>query len=99
MTKLKLNLAHGAGEILTREELKKVLGGTGSGSGSGGGCTCNATANAEQAEYLACTGTCPSISTGNGYSYQQQCRKAYDYEPRGGGSPLMKVVGAHCYCA
>ena len=36
MTKLKLNLAHGAGEILTREELKKVLGGTGSGSGSGG---------------------------------------------------------------
>ncbi len=36
MTKLKLNLAQGAGEILTREELKKVLGGTGSGSGSGG---------------------------------------------------------------
>ena len=36
MTKLKLNLAQGAGEILTREELKKVLGGTeGSGSGSG----------------------------------------------------------------
>ena len=29
MTKLKLNLAQGAGEILTREELKKVLGGNG----------------------------------------------------------------------
>ena len=40
MTKLKLNLAHGAGEILTREELKKVLGGTGSGSGSGGEDPC-----------------------------------------------------------
>ncbi len=38
MTKLKLNLAHEAGEVLTREELKKVLGGTGSGSGSEGGC-------------------------------------------------------------
>ena len=35
MTKLKLNLAHEAGEILTREELKKIVGGTeGSGSGS-----------------------------------------------------------------
>ena len=32
MTKLKLNLAQGAGEILTREELKKVLGGTTYGS-------------------------------------------------------------------
>ena len=38
MTKLKLNLAQGAGEILTREELKKIVGGTeGSGSGSGSG--------------------------------------------------------------
>ena len=27
MTKLKLNLAQGAGEILTREELKKIVGG------------------------------------------------------------------------
>jgi len=36
MTKLKLNLAQGAGEILTREELKKNVGGTeGSGIGSG----------------------------------------------------------------
>ena len=36
MKKLKLNVAElGATEILTREELKKVLGGTGSGSGSG----------------------------------------------------------------
>ena len=36
MTKLKLNLAHQAGEILSREELKKIVGGTeGSGSGSG----------------------------------------------------------------
>ena len=35
MTKLKLNLAHGAGEILTRDELKRVLGGTGSGNGDG----------------------------------------------------------------
>ena len=37
MTKLKLNLAQGAGEILTREELKGVLGGTGSGGGDGSG--------------------------------------------------------------
>ena len=38
MKKLKLNVAElGATEILTREELKKVLGGTGSGSGSGSG--------------------------------------------------------------
>ena len=36
MTKLKLNLAQGAGEILSREELKKVLGGTGSGSDGSG---------------------------------------------------------------
>jgi hypothetical protein len=35
MTKLKLNFAQVAGEILTREELKKVLGGTDAGSGSG----------------------------------------------------------------
>ena len=40
MTKLKLNLAHEAGEILTREELKKIVGGTdGSGSGSTGSCS------------------------------------------------------------
>ncbi len=46
MTKLKLNLAQGAGEILTREELKKVLGGTTGSEGSGSGvvnshtCSC-----------------------------------------------------------
>ena len=34
MNKLKLNLAHKAGEILSREELKKILGGADSGSGS-----------------------------------------------------------------
>ncbi len=45
MTKLKLNLAHGAGEILTREELKKVLGGTGSGSGSGDDIDCPTSQN------------------------------------------------------
>lgn len=51
MTKLKLNLAHGAGEILTREELKKVLGGTGSGSGSGDDIDCPTSQN-------QCSGTC-----------------------------------------
>ena len=40
MTKLKLNLAHEAGEILSREELKKIVGGT-EGSGSGSGSSCN----------------------------------------------------------
>ena len=41
MKKLKLNVAElGATEILTREELKKVLGGAGSGSGSGSGNEC-----------------------------------------------------------
>ena len=36
MKKLNLNVANlGATEILTREELKKVLGGTGTGTGSG----------------------------------------------------------------
>ena len=38
MAKIDLNLlAYGAGEILTREELKGVLGGTGSGGGDGSG--------------------------------------------------------------
>lgn len=37
MTKLKLILAHGAGEILTRDELKKVIGGT-SDNGSSDKC-------------------------------------------------------------
>ena len=46
MNKLKLNLAHEAGEILSREELKKILGGADSGSGSSTPCgsnTCSAT--------------------------------------------------------
>lgn len=44
MKKLKLNVANlGATEILTREELKKVLGGADTGSGSGSEtCTNNA---------------------------------------------------------
>ncbi len=37
MTKLKLNISLGLGEVLTKEELKRVFGGTGSGSGSGSG--------------------------------------------------------------
>ena len=42
MTKLKLNQVQGTGEILSREELKGVLGGMGSDSdsGSGGGSRC-----------------------------------------------------------
>lgn len=36
MKKLKLNIAHFS-EILTREQLKQVVGGSGSGSGSGSG--------------------------------------------------------------
>ena len=98
MTKLKLNLAHQAGEILTREELKKIVGGTeGSGSGS---CTCNGYASGEeQAHSLICAGTCPNVSFGNGSNYQQECRKALDYGPDGTGSPVYKVIGAHCYCA
>ena len=97
MTKLKLNLAQVVGEILTRDELKRIVGGTeGSGSGS---CTCYGTANAEQADSLVCAGTCPSISMGNDNYYQQDCRKAFDYGPDGTGSPVLKVIGAHCYCA
>ncbi len=90
MTKLKLNLAQGVGEILTREELKKVLGGTGGGSGSG---TCSGDALGEDAAAkLICSGTCPSIS-----GYQQKCRKAKRFEHK--GSVLAEVIGAYCYCA
>ncbi len=35
MTKLKLKIQSGLGEVLTKEELKHVFGGSGSGSGSG----------------------------------------------------------------
>ena len=60
MTKLKLNLAHQAGEILSREELKKIVGGTeGSGSGSGSGCTytleCNLITGIKDGSKVECT--------------------------------------------
>ena len=38
MRKMYLNLAQGAGEILTRDELKSVLGGMGSNVGSSENC-------------------------------------------------------------
>ena len=55
MTKLKLNLAQGAGEILTREELKKIVGGTeGSGSGSGNLTLCVANKDWRKGEPYSC---------------------------------------------
>ena len=56
MTKLKLNLAHEAGEILTREELKKIVGGTeGSGSSSEPLAVCVANKDWRKADYKCFT--------------------------------------------
>lgn len=55
MTKLKLNLAQGAGEILTREELKKIVGGT-EGSGSGSSCSISFTCP-DKSTTVSCNGT------------------------------------------
>jgi len=47
MTKLKLNISSGLGEVLTKEELKRVFGGTGSGSGSGSSENCGCSGKKE----------------------------------------------------
>lgn len=53
MKKMHLNLAQGAGEILTKGELKKILGGIGSGSDSGSSGDIDCPTSKDQ-----CSGTC-----------------------------------------
>ncbi len=68
--KLKLNLAQGAGEVLTREELKHVLGGTGSGSGSG---TLVGTDTCKYAGDGKCEGTCADREFPSGEKITRTC--------------------------
>lgn len=62
MKKLKLGLK-GAKDILSREELKKIMGGAGSGSGSGSKCNCNTKSDCPK-EKEDCMADCEG---GNGY--------------------------------
>lgn len=68
MRKLKLNVANlGATEILTREELKKVLGGVDAGSGSGSGVKSCAESD------------CSSENLGLGCAGGKTCQWSYNY--------------------
>jgi len=61
MGKLKLKMSSDIGDILTREELKRVFGGTGSGSGSGT-TICSATCTGSSSISLNCDGTCEAVA-------------------------------------
>ena len=70
MAKMNFNFgAYGAGEIITRDELKKVLGGTGSGSSDG---TSNGVKSCVSSD-------CSSENFGLGCAPNKTCKWSYDY--------------------
>ncbi len=74
MSKLKLNLSEkGAEEILTREELKQIVGGTGSGGTGSGGVGC---ADGETKYY--CTASAYGSGNYSGYVCASNAQKAAD---------------------
>lgn len=66
MNELKLGVK-GVKDILSREELKKIIGGTGSGSGSGSGRQCNCTTSADCTGTEMCMAFCDDSYGKNGY--------------------------------
>lgn len=73
MKKIRLNVADlGATEILTREQLKSVFGGSGSGSGSGSSNSCSGLTK-DSCNYQPCVdtngdiGKCSFVYYGTGY--------------------------------
>lgn len=74
MKKLNLNVADlGATEILSRDELKKVLGGTGTGSTGSGGGACNSKCSTSS----DCGSVCQNcVTIGSGTLAVKECRLA-----------------------